>query len=325
VTAADLSALASHVSAAIVTGSSAHVDLEAITDKVNLTPFQALMIPVALVGAVFLSLGAQFQSRGVARIEARLGKQTSGLSFRHVLALVSSGYWVLGTLMLGMAVVLQLTSITFAPLIVVQPLGAVALVITTWFSSRASGVPLGRAARRAVWTCIVGVGIFVFIAALVGHETVINRAQLITVLVILAVVLALVLLSFRIVANHKSALYYIIGAGILYGFVATLAKVTLNRIVNHTFDWVTVLAIVGIIVAASLGGYFVQNAYSSGPADLVIAGLTVVDPIVAVGIGVIVLQEAAGAPWIAVVGFLIAAAIAITGVFQLARHLPRTR
>jgi hypothetical protein len=309
----------------LAAGSSQPVDLGALTDRVNLTPFQALMIPVALVGAVFLSLGAQFQSRGVGRVEARLGKQTSGLSVRHVLGLVSSGYWVLGTLMLGMAVVLQLVSITFAPLIVVQPLGAVALVITTWFSSRSTGVPLGRAARRAVWTCIVGVGIFVFIAALVGHETAISRSQLVTVLIILAVVLALVLASFRIVANHKSALYYIIGAGILYGFVATLAKVTLNRIVNHTFDWVTVLAIVGVIVAASLGGYFVQNAYSSGPADLVIAGLTVVDPIVAVGIGVIVLQEAAGAPWIAVVGFLVAAAIAITGVFQLARHHPQTR
>jgi drug/metabolite transporter (DMT)-like permease len=301
-------------------------DIADLTDAVNinLTPFQALMIPVALVGAVFLSLGAQFQSKGVKRVEARLGKQTKGLSVRHVLALVSSGNWVLGTMMLGLAVVLQLVSITFAPLIVVQPLGAVALVITTWFSTRSTGIPLGQKSRRAVWTCIIGVAIFVFIAALVGHETPISRGQLITVLVILAIVLSLVLLSFRIVQRHKSALYYIIGAGILYGFVATLAKVTLNRFVNHTFDWVTVFAIVGVVVASALGGYFVQNAYASGPPDLVIAGLTVIDPIVAVGIGVIVLREAAGAPVIAVLGFLVAAAIAITGVFQLAKHHPQS-
>ncbi|WFR65987.1 hypothetical protein P9139_12955 [Curtobacterium flaccumfaciens] len=144
-------------------------------------------------------------------------------------------------------------------------------------------------------------------------------------LVILAVVLALVLVSFRFVAKHRNALYYIVGAGVLYGFVATLAKVTLNRFVNHTFDWLTVLAIIGVIVAASLGGYFVQNAYSSGSADLVIAGLTVIDPIVAVGIGVIVLEEAAGAPFVAVAGFVVAAAIAITGVFLLAKHHPQSR
>ncbi|PCN46465.1 multidrug DMT transporter permease [Curtobacterium sp. 'Ferrero'] len=283
------------------------------------------MIPVALVGAVFLSLGAQFQSRGVQRVEARLGRQSKGLSLRHVLALVSSGYWVLGTVMLGVAVVLQLVSITFAPLIVVQPLGAVALVVTTWFSSRATGVPLGHRARRAVWTCIIGVGIFVGIAAFVGHESAITRQQLITVLVILAVVLAIVLVSFRFVAQHRNALYYIAGAGILYGFVATLAKVVLNRFVNGTFDWLTAVAIVGVVVAAALGGYFVQNAYSSGSADLVIAGLTVIDPIVAVGIGVIVLDEAAGAPWGAVAGFVVAAGVAITGVFLLAKHHPQSR
>ena len=296
-----------------------------IPDAVNLTPFQALMIPVALVGAVFLSLGAQFQSRGVQRVEAKLGRQSKGLSVRHVLALLGSGYWVLGTLMLGLAVVLQLFSITNAPLIVVQPLGAVALVITTWFSSRSSGRPLGQQARRAVWTCIVGVGIFVAIAAFVGRESAIDAAQLTTILLILVVVLAVVLVSFRFAAKHQVALYYIVAAGVLYGFVATLAKVVLNRFVAGTFDWLTVLAIVGVVVAAALGGYFVQNAYSSGSADLVIAGLTVIDPIVAVGIGVVVLGEAQGAPWFAVLGFLAAAVVAITGVFLLAEHHPESR
>ncbi|RUQ05418.1 multidrug DMT transporter permease [Curtobacterium sp. HSID17257] len=283
------------------------------------------MIPVALVGAVFLSLGAQFQSRGVQRVEARLGRQSKGLSVRHVLGLLGSGWWVLGTLMLGLAVVLQLISITNAPLIVVQPLGAVALVITTWFSSRSSGVPLGQQARRAVWTCIIGVGIFVGIAAVVGRESAITHEQLVTILVVLAIVLVAVFLSFRFAAKRASAMYYIVVAGVLYGFVATLAKVVLNRFLHGTFDWLTAIAVVGVIVAAVLGGYFVQNAYSSGSADLVIAGLTVIDPIVAVGIGVIVLGEAAGAPWIAVVGFLVAAVIAITGVFLLAKHHPETR
>lgn len=296
-----------------------------IPEAVNLTPFQALMIPVALVGAVFLSLGAQYQSRGVQRVEARLGRQSKGLSVRHVVGLLTSGWWVLGTLMLGLAVVLQLISITNAPLIVVQPLGAVALVITTWFSSRSTGVPLGQQARRAVWTCIVGVGIFVAIAAVVGRESAISRQQLVTILVVLAVVLVVVLVSFRFAAKCASALYYIVGAGVLYGFVATLAKVVLNRFLSGTFDWLTAIAVVGVIGAAALGGYFVQNAYSSGSADLVIAGLTVIDPIVAVGIGVIVLGEAAGAPWIAVLGFLVAAVIAITGVFLLAKHHPQTR
>jgi hypothetical protein len=72
-----------------------------------------------------------------------------------------------------------------------------------------------------------------------------------------------------------------------------------------------------------VGAYFVQTAYSVGPPDLVIAGLTVIDPMVAVLIGLIVLQEAATAPWPALVGFAIAGAIAVYGVISLARNHPQ--
>jgi drug/metabolite transporter (DMT)-like permease len=67
----------------------------------------------------------------------------------------------------------------------------------------------------------------------------------------------------------------------------------------------------------------VQTAYSSGPPDLVVAGLTVIDPLVAVSIGIIVLGEAADAPLWAVLAFVIAGAVAIFGVVSLARHHPQ--
>jgi drug/metabolite transporter (DMT)-like permease len=283
------------------------------------------MIPVALTGALFLSLGAQFQSRGVRAVEDRLGRQSRALGVRNLLRLLSNRSWMLGTLMLGLAVVLQLVSITFARLVVVQPLGAVALVFTTWFSARSSGVALGRQARRAVWACIAGVTTFVGIAAIVGHEGAIHRQQLVTVLVILAAVLCLVLIAVRIGVHRGAALFCVVIAGVLYGFVATLAKVTLSRLVNGVFDWLSVLTIIGVVVAASLGGYFVQNAYAHGPADLVVAGLTVIDPIVAVGIGIAVLGEAVGTPALAIAGFVVAAIIAIAGVFLLAENHPHAR
>ena len=69
--------------------------------------------------------------------------------------------------------------------------------------------------------------------------------------------------------------------------------------------------------------YFVQTAHSSNPPDLVVAGLTVIDPLVAVSIGIIVLGEAAGAPLWAIFAFAAAAAAAIWGVLSLARHHPQ--
>jgi hypothetical protein len=43
-------------------------ELSDLTEQITLTPYQSIGIPIALVGAVFLSLGAQFQHRGVTRV-----------------------------------------------------------------------------------------------------------------------------------------------------------------------------------------------------------------------------------------------------------------
>jgi hypothetical protein len=289
---------------------------------VELTGHSLLMVPVALSGAVFLSFGVQMQSRGVERVGQRLGRQVKALSTAQVRALASSGSWLLGTLMLGLAVLLQLVSITFAPLIMVQPLGAVALVVTTWSSSRATGVRFGKSARRAVWFCVSGIACFVGIAAFVSEEGAVARAQLVQILVTLAVVFAVIVLASRFGATRRSALFYVVGAGVLYGFVATLAKLILDRFVHGTFDGLSVVAVIGVLVAVGTGALFVQSAYACGSVDLVVAGLTVIDPIVAVGIGVLVLDEAVGAPPVAIGGFLAAAGVAVAGVFLLAKRSP---
>lgn len=301
---------------------------------ITLTPQQGLGIPVALVGAVFLALGAQFQHRGVNKMEAHTaGPVRSGLSTYQLLLLLRRPSWVIGTLMLGLAVALQLISLGLAPLIVVQPLGAIALVITAILNARISKVRLERASIRAIVLCVGGIGIFVTIAAFTATSSPVSEGQLIAILIILAVVTIAFALFFVYLRNRFKAIVYIIGAGVLYGFVATLAKVVIDRIKTlfiPTFhigelEWLTVLCVVALLAAAGLGGYFVQSAYSSGPPDLVIAGLTVIDPLVAVTIGVVVLQEAAEAPWYAVVAFVVAGVIAVYGVLQLAKHHPQSQ
>jgi len=67
----------------------------------------------------------------------------------------------------------------------------------------------------------------------------------------------------------------------------------------------------------------VQTAYGSGPPDLVIAGLTVVDPMVAVLIGLLVLEEGAAAPTWVFVAFGVSGLIAGWGVVTLARFHPQ--
>ncbi|HWH26774.1 MAG TPA: DMT family transporter [Pseudolysinimonas sp.] len=292
-----------------------------------------LGIVIALVGGVFLALGAQFQHRGVAIVEERSGSgHKQGLSIKQLLRLASSMWWLGGSILLGLAILFQLTSLTFAPIIVVQPLGVVALVITAIVNARVSRVKLQGAAIRAIVFCVSGIAIFVSVAAVFAKEPVVQRPQLIAVLIILAAVLVILAVTFAIFRKRAGAVFYIVAAGVLYGFVATLAKVVINRLGNEiagvtgggSFEWLTIVCLLGLILAGALGAYFVQTAYSVGSPDLVIAGLTVVDPLIAVVIGIAVLGEASEVPVWAFFVWAVAASLAVYGVFQLAKHHPQT-
>jgi drug/metabolite transporter (DMT)-like permease len=308
-------------------------ELSDLTDHfVTLTPYQAVGIPIALFGAILLSLGAQFQHRGVTKAGTVEGSK-AGLSVRQLLRLLATPSWVIGSLFLGLAILFQLTSLVFAPLIVVQPLGAIALVATAILNARVSHVRLHAASIRAIVLCVGGVALFVTIAAITSHSNPITETQLVTVLAILLVVLFVFGVTFGLLRKRFKPIFYIVGAGVLFGFVATLAKVVIDRVKTlillqfktDNIEWLTIICVAGLLTAAALGSYFVQTAYSNGPPDLVVAGLTVIDPLVAVTVGIVVLGEAATAPFWAIIAFVVAGAIAIYGVLLLARNHPQSQ
>lgn len=287
-------------------------------------PGLLLGIPLALAGAVFMSFGAQYQHRGVEKVERLSGEDgASGLSFEQIRRLLTRPSWLIGTVMLGLAVICQLAALVQAPLIVVQPLGAIALVMTTLLNAHISGHSPTRQSITAITCCVGGIFLFVFFAAIFATEQEITDTELFTILAILLVVIIVLGACWLILRHRMRALFYVIGAGVLYGFVATLAKVVIKRVQAGNFEWITLVCVIALIAAAAVGAYFVQTAYSSGPPDLVIAGLTVVDPLIAVLIGMVILGEAAAAPpWVLVI-FGVAGAVAVWGVVGLARYHPQ--
>jgi len=298
--------------------------LDDLAAEISLTPLQALGIPLAILGAVFLSVGTQFQNRGIANLQ-RATQRGAELGGKTLLRMLREPAWLVGTVLLGLAIVLQLAALAFAPLIVVQPLGAIALVVTAILNSRIAGIRLDHRTVRSIVLCLVGIGIFVFIAAIYAIERPITDRQLLTVLALLVVALGGLGAAWWFFRSRANAIFYIVSAGVLYGFVVTLSKVVINRIISGQFEWLTVLCAGAMLVALVVGSYAVQLAHASGPPDLVIAGLTVIDPLIAVLIGVTVLGEASATPPWAIIVYAGAGALAVTGVFQLARHHPQIR
>lgn len=282
-----------------------------------------LAIVLAIIGAAFLALGTQFQNDAVGQTSGNKKAQLHGsLSIRQILQLARNKRWLLGITFMGIAMVLQISALSMAPLIVVQPLGAIALVITSLVNAKITRTKLNRATIFAIALCMIGVGLFVTRASAIAHGVIITDPLLVQVLITLSVIILVFAFFIWRSGGKAKAITYIIGAGILYGFVATLTKVVIERIQQGQFEWLTVTGSAVLLIAVFMGGWFVQNAYASGPPDLVIAGLTVIDPMVAVFIAATILQEAQQATIFETIGFLISGGIAITGVLLLSQFHP---
>ena len=281
-----------------------------------------LAIFLAITGAVFLSIGAQFQNDAVVGAQGGPIKR-GGLNVKQLVGLLARPRWLVGTIFLGLAIVFQLGALSLAPLIVVQPIGAIALIITSILNARIYRIRLTPQTLLSIGLTILGVGSFVAFAAGSAIETRMSDEKLLQVVGILIALLAIFGVLFYLSKGKVGPLNYIFGAGVIYGFVASLAKVVLVRIEQGDYNWLTLLAIVALVAATVLGGWFVQNAYASGPPDLVIAGLTVVDPAVAIAIAIVILGEASEAGLLQILGFIGSGMVAAVGVLLLSRVHPQ--
>lgn len=297
---------------------------------------KVIAIGLALLSAVALAFGAQLQNDAVGIQKKAALSGRSHVSFRQLLDLLKHPRWMTGLAISGFALILQFTALLLAPLILVQPIGAIALVITSVLNARITKTKLNAASMYAIALCTAGLGAFVVMAHQVAVEPEIDDNNLLLILGLAISLIAIFSYIFFSGASKFRPLTFIIGAGVLYGFVATLTKVVVkrlfyqdgfNRIVSGNIEWetdsLTVLALLSMLAAAFLGGWFVQNAYASGPPDLVIAGLTVIDPLIAVSIGVIILNEAMNAPLPIMLGFIGSGAMAVMGVYLLSKVHPQ--
>ncbi|MET4002627.1 MULTISPECIES: DMT family transporter [Arthrobacter] len=276
----------------------------------------------AVAGAFFLAFGAQRQGSAV---KSNTGGLTLGGS--GFLRLLTNPRWVLGLILLGIGTALNVVALTLGTLTVVQPIGAIALVITTIVNSREEGIRLNRATVVSITACVAGSALFVLLAVnAVRENTHVTATEELTVVTLLAVVVTIFGGTFILFKRRLKSFFYIVGSGMLFGFVAVLTRIISKQIFdpNGLFllnvQWYSVIA---IAVAGGLGSWFVQSAYANGPPELVIAGLTVIDPIVGIAIGITILGELRDdVPAVLAIAMAGAAILAIVGVIALSRHHP---
>ncbi|WP_447003103.1 glycosyltransferase [Saccharothrix isguenensis] len=259
---------------------------------------------LAVLGAVFFAFAARLQHEAVRASEGAL----------RVRELLGRPRWLLGLVLLVVGAGVHAAALGMAPLSVVQPVGVVAIGITAVLDGRRRELP------AVAWTTF-GVGAFVLLAAGSATSTaVVPEAELKAALLALGLISVPGLIGVLSTRPAVRALGFGSAGGVAYGFVSVLMRSVSQDVQQGGLAWTTALSAAGIVAALLVGGWFIQHAYASGPPHVAVACLTVVDPLVAVGIGAGLLGEATRTSSLVGAAQLVCAAVAVAGVVALARN-----
>ncbi|GAA3365423.1 MULTISPECIES: hypothetical protein [Saccharopolyspora] len=282
-----------------------------------------LAVALAALGACGYAVGARLQHGAV---QDAIGDD--GLKVRSQVRLLRNQRWLLGLLALGSGALLHACALGLAPLSVVQPVGVLALPITVLLNARQQGIrtrDLNVHVVLSVLAATGGVAAFVFLAAGSATSTpVMPDDQLLATQLVAGTVLALGVVGL-VTRSKVRCMAYAAGCAVAYGLVSLLVRALVQQFGSAPLLSINPLPLVVIVVAMAVGGWLLQHGYASGPPDLVVACLTVIDPLVAVGLGIGLLGEADAVDGATAIGELLCAVIACAGVFALARHHPDTQ
>ena len=285
-------------------------------------------IPLALVLGVVASLcfatGATFQHDGIGK-QFDADAESRTLTLRRVLSMIRNKRWILGTGMILVGALLHLAGVNMAPVTVIQPVGILAVPFAVLLAARKNHTRPTRMMVVAILIAVVGIVAFTWFSATSAAPDTVIDGQLI--LIASLVVFALAVVAGVVGAKGPVAarcLAWATSGALIYGLATALMKTTLVTFersgeLGFAHFWAN---LAGCLACYAVGAWAIQQAYASGPAEIVVGSMTVIDPLTAVAFGLIVLGEGANIDAPAAVGMVVAGAVASLGVVLLSRYHP---
>ncbi|MEV0804860.1 DMT family transporter [Micromonospora sp. NPDC050200] len=278
---------------------------------------------MALAAAAAFGASSVLQFRASRRVpEEPAGRPTL------LLRLVRQQGWRWSVVLAVVAFGLQIGALSLIPLVLVQPLLVTGLLWYVLLFSLAERVRPDRAIMLESALCLLGLSAFLLFARPSGGRggglDSVWAAVFLGVAVVGSVALCLMIaVGLR---RRWRPLPLAMAVGICYGVTAGLV----SSIAFHFHG--NPLAVFGqwqtyaIVVLGPLGVLLSQNAYQAGPMGApALAAITVTDPLVAIGVGLLWLhEEIRTGPW-EVFGEVLALAVLAASVFLLARRAPHVK
>ncbi|GAA1164082.1 hypothetical protein GCM10009654_21090 [Streptomyces hebeiensis] len=271
----------------------------------------AVAVVLSLVSAVAYATAAVAQERLAARTRDRTA------SGPGLLALLSGGAWWWAVALNAAGALLHVAALTYGPLTVVQPLGALSLVAAVPLGARRAGRRVGRDEWRGTACTLVGLALVLLTAAGAAPDEVLSLPRALGVAGV-----AMVLVGVLCRPGARPGLRHAAASGITSGVASALTQtVTVAATARGTSAlplWQA--GVVALVVAAFASGGLLlsQRAYRGG-LGAPLAVLTLANPVAAAVIGLSLLGERLQGGTAGAGAALMGAVVAARGVVLLTR------
>lgn len=197
--------------------------------------------------------------------------------------------WLVGIGVDVGALGLQIVALHLGPIAVVQPLLAVSVVVALLFDR-------GRGRSGAWrWACLLVAGLAAFVTfagATATAATPDGGPALIVALSVAAVLVLCLAAAKRLHVGLTAATTLGVGVGISYAASAALLKVlSYHAVTNGLLTLLTSWQLYAVVACGAVGVLLNQLAFSAGPLRHSLPTISVVDPLVSVGLGIAVFDE----------------------------------
>lgn len=297
-----------------------------MSDVTALSAGQAWAILLAAAGAVLFGLAAVRQHRAV---QESVSSERKSLRqhLQALVRLVRQPSWLVGAVQGTVAGGLHIGALALAPIILVQPIGVLAVPVTVIATAVREHRRPGRSQVLGSSLSVVGIAVMTvfLLAPSAGTLTLPGWWVLAATTAVLVAAGAITTLTGARGRPLVRCVCLAVTAAVLFGLNSILIRTIEHLLATGASvpqAGLLVAAVLGIALALPVGLWAMQTAYLSGSPHVVICCLTLMDPLTAMVGGRLLLHDGDTISGLTLLAVIICALVAAAGVVVLSAQYP---
>ncbi|HEV2311394.1 MAG TPA: DMT family transporter [Acidimicrobiia bacterium] len=246
-----------------------------------------LAVVFALCGGLCYAVASVVQQRVAAQQPPELS-----LSPRLIVALCHRPLWLAGIAIDLAAYGFEAAALGFGSVLVVGPLLCSGLLFALPFASFRTGQRVSRNEMIPAVMVTAGLALYVEVGAPAGNASHAPRfAWAIAALFVIVTAGTAVLLGRRTREPGRRAVYYGLATGVVYSLTAVLTKATVDRLTPSVLPILGHWQLYALLLASVVGLVLNQSAFQAGHVAASLPAMSVVNPVLASLMGVVLFGE----------------------------------